>query len=71
MGGIVAQEFKAVRRVPGDDLDSGVGFDIAGEVPQIPVDAYRNGVTRQALADRGGDVQAGHYVFELTLGTVR
>jgi hypothetical protein len=42
VGGIVAQQVHAFRRVPGDDLDAGIGLNGPRQVPELPVDANRH-----------------------------
>ena len=54
MRGIVPQQLDAVVRVASHDLDRRVCLDVAGQVPQLAIDAHGDGVTRQALANAGG-----------------
>ena len=50
---------------------SGVILDIAGQVPQFPVDANGDCVPRQTLADRSGNFEAGYGTVERSFRAVR
>jgi hypothetical protein len=66
MGRVVAQQLEAVLGIAGNDLDRGIVFDAAAEIPQLAVDPDRDGIARQALRDIAGNLGPGYGIVEAT-----
>ena len=67
----MSQQLDTVVRVAGYDLDSGIGFNVAIEVPEFAVDADCDSGARESLTYAGCDFGTAGGFVELTVGAIR
>jgi hypothetical protein len=65
VGAVVPDEFQRVRRLAGQDLESGIRFNGIGEVLDDPVELHRHRLLLQRLRDAGRDLAPRRSLGEL------